>query len=396
MTVVEKKLPTSRFPGFDEKVRFNPLISLSVDGIKNGISNNPGRNQYDIKHINVVNLYSEDIIHTEDLEYIDVTSNKFSNYKVEYGDVFFTRSSLVLEGIAKCNINTDSESNLVFDDHIMRIRPDKNMIDPMYLKIFCSTYRARKYFMERAKTATMTTIGQNDISNLPVSIVSLEEQQKIGNFFRCLDLRIAAEKKMLGLLQEQKKGYMQKLFNQELRFKDQDNKDYPDWRDVTLEEICLYKSSSISLDSFKEYDGEKIYPLYDANSLVLNIDKYDQENDYISIIKDGAGAGRIRYCEGKSSVLGTMGYLLPINTVDIQFLYFRLQIINFSSYISGSTIPHIYFKDYKKENIVLPCEDEQKKISNLLSMLEKNVEKSKKKIEFLKQQKNGLMQQMFV
>lgn len=78
---------------------------------------------------------------------------------------------------------------------------------------------------------------------------------------------------------------LQKIFNQELRFKNDDGNDYPDWREVILEEICLYKSSNISLDSFKEYNGEEIYPLYDANSLVLNIDKYDQENEYVSIIK---------------------------------------------------------------------------------------------------------------
>ena len=189
---------------------------------------------------------------------------------------------------------------------------------------------------------------------------------------------------------------LQKIFNQELRFKNDDGNDYPDWREVILEEICLYKSSNISLNSFKEYNGEEIYPLYDANSLVLNIDKYDQENEYVSIIKDGAGVGRIRYCEGKSSVLGTMGYLLPTDTVDIKFLYFRLQIINFLSYVSGSTIPHIYFKDYKKENIGLPCEDEQKKIADVLSALDIKIEISVQKIEALKQQKKGFMQQMFV
>ena len=64
--------------------------------------------------------------------------------------------------------------------------------------------------------------------------------------------------------------------------------------------------------------------------------------------------------------------------------------------MSGSTIPHIYFKDYKKENIGLPCEDEQKKIADVLSALDIKIEISVQKIEALKQQKKGFMQQMFV
>ena len=256
----------------------------------------------------------------------------------------------------------------------------------------------QKFEIEKLKApgGTIKTITKEALSDFEVHLPSYHEQKKVGSFFKQLDDTIALHQRQLDNYKELKKAMLQKIFNQELRFKNDDGNDYPDWREVILEEICLYKSSNISLNSFKEYNGEEIYPLYDANSLVLNIDKYDQENEYVSIIKDGAGVGRIRYCEGKSSVLGTMGYLLPTDTVDIKFLYFRLQIINFLSYVSGSTIPHIYFKDYKKENIGLPCEDEQKKIADVLSALDIKIEISVQKIEALKQQKKGFMQQMFV
>ena len=252
------------------------------------------------------------------------------------------------------------------------------------------------FWTKYSSGSTFESINSADLKEAVIQIPNIEEQIKIGDFFTKLDDTIALHQRQLDNYKELKKAMLQKIFNQELRFKNDDGNDYPDWREVILEEICLYKSSNISLDSFKEYNGEEIYPLYDANSLVLNIDKYDQENEYVSIIKDGAGVGRIRYCEGKSSVLGTMGYLLPTDTVDIKFLYFRLQIINFLSYVSGSTIPHIYFKDYKKENIGLPCEDEQKKIADVLSALDIKIEISVQKIEALKQQKKGFMQQMFV
>lgn len=295
-------------------------------------------------------------------------------------------------------ITSENEVGMIASHRFPMYKPKEGLTALKFILYFFKTQRGNQLLIDASPggAGRNKTLGQKEFGIQKLYLPEYSEQEKIGNFFSKLDQRIEIEEKKLSLLQEQKKGYMKKLFNQELSFKDQEGNDYPNWRKVTLDEICLYKSSSISLSSFKEYNGEKIYPLYDANSMVLNIDKYDQENNYVSIIKDGAGAGRIRYCEGKSSVLGTMGYLLPKDTVYIHFLYFRLQIINFLSYVSGSTIPHIYFKDYKKENIGLPCEDEQKKISNFLSMLEKNVEKSKKKIELLKRQKEGLMQQMFI
>ena len=281
-------------------------------------------------------------------------------------------------------------SDAYMDTNMMALEPQEIDGDFLY------TFIDRTGLYKIADTSTIPQINNKHIEPYIIYCPSVEEQTKVGSIFKKLDDTIALHQRQLDNYKELKKAMLQKIFNQELRFKNDDGNDYPDWREVILEEICLYKSSNISLDSFKEYNGEEIYPLYDANSLVLNIDKYDQENEYVSIIKDGAGVGRIRYCEGKSSVLGTMGYLLPTDTVDIKFLYFRLQIINFLSYVSGSTIPHIYFKDYKKENIGLPCEDEQKKIADVLSALDIKIEISVQKIEALKQQKKGFMQQMFV
>ena len=312
------------------------------------------------------------------------------------GDIFVTMTDLTPSG------QTLGLPAIVPDDgitylHNQRLGKLVNFSgDREFLFYVFNTEDYHKHIVATASGTTVKHSSSSKILDYVVHIPIIEEQTKIGAFLNKLDNTIAIHQRQLDNYKELKKAMLQKIFNQELRFKNDDGNDYPDWREVILEEICLYKSSNISLDSFKEYNGEEIYPLYDANSLVLNIDKYDQENEYVSIIKDGAGVGRIRYCEGKSSVLGTMGYLLPTDTVDIKFLYFRLQIINFLSYVSGSTIPHIYFKDYKKENIGLPCEDEQKKIADVLSALDIKIEISVQKIEALKQQKKGFMQQMFV
>ena len=91
-----------------------------------------------------------------------------------------------------------------------------------------------------------------------------------------------------------------------------------------------------------------------------------------------------------------MGYLLP-KYIDIQFLYYRMKLLEFKKYIIGSTIPHLYYKDYSKEKLKIPSSsDEQKKIGTSLKKLDDYIEKQSSKVEFLKQRKQGLLQKMFI
>lgn len=391
MTSKQQQIPAVRFKGFTDAWEQRELKNISKIFI--GLVTTMTENYRDSGTLLIRNSdikenrfeFSENPIHLDE-QFAEANNSR----RLKYGDVVTVHTG----DIGTSAVIDENEVGAIGFATI-NTRPNPEVLDSKYLAAYFNTPVHKNYATKMATGDGRSNYNLKDFTKLVIPVTSLKEQEKIGALLKCLEGTIALHQRQLDNYKKLKKVMMQKIFDQELRFKDQDGNNYPDWREATLGEICLYKSSSISLDSFKEYKGEKIYPLYDANSLVLNIDKYDQENDYVSIIKDGAGAGRIRYCEGKSSVLGTMGYLLPINTVDIQFLYFRLQIINFSSYISGSTIPHIYFKDYKKENIGLPCEDEQKKISHFLSTLEKNVENSKKAIESLKQQKKGLMLLMF-
>jgi len=138
------------------------------------------------------------------------------------------------------------------------------------------------------------------------------------------------------------------------------------------------------------------YKIYGASGVLKTVDFYTEENEYVSIVKDGAGAGRAFLCEPKTSVLGTMEKIIANDGVSTKFLYEILNSIDFSQFITGSTIPHVYFKDYGKSKIELPCLDEQEKISNFLMKIDKSIEIAKSKIELTKQYKQGLLQQMFI
>lgn len=107
------------------------------------------------------------------------------------------------------------------------------------------------------------------------------------------------------------------------------------------------------------------YPLYGASGFLKCIDFYEMDSDYISIVKDGSGVGNISFHEKNTSVVNTSQYILPKENLNIHFIFYLLQTINLNKYKTGSTIPHIYFKDYSIEKVKIPKYDEQKKNRNI-------------------------------
>ena len=162
---------------------------------------------------------------------------------------------------------------------------------------------------------------------------------------------------------------------------------------VTLEEVCENRTSNISQKDLKGNEG--IYPIYGASGLIKKVDFYIQDKEYIGIVKDGAGVGRTMLLPSKSSVIGTMQYIIPNGILNIKYLYYALISKKLSKYSSGATIPHIYFRDYKKEKIVLISEIEQQKIVSILDKIVSLIEKNKKRIILLEELVKSRFIEMF-
>lgn len=122
-----------------------------------------------------------------------------------------------------------------------------------------------------------------------------------------------------------------------------------------INEICTKASSNLKQKDVEGQNGE--YPVYGAGGLISKVDFYHQEKEYIAIVKDGSGIGRVSFLPPKSSVIGTMQYILPVKGFDIKYVCYCLQSLDLSKYKQGAAIPHIYFKDYG-ERLVNVTEDE--------------------------------------
>ena len=238
------------------------------------------------------------------------------------------------------------------------------------------------------------SLSKKTIEKININLPSLPEQQKIASFLTDVDDKITKITKKKELLEQYKKGVMQKIFSQELRFRDEEGKKFPDWKLKKLGQVATKQSSNISANTIEDNVGD--YKIYGASGLLKKIDFYKENEPYISIVKDGAGVGRTLLCDAYSSVLGTLDIIKPKKGVNLYFLYCLLNNLNFLKFITGSTIPHIYFKDYSTVKIKIPSLEEQTKIAKFLSDIDLKIEALNTKIENSKTFKKGLLQKMFV
>jgi type I restriction enzyme S subunit len=312
----------------------------------------------------------------------------------EIGDILFTTEAPM------GNVAQVDNKNIALAQRVIKFRGNEKILN-LYLLHYMLSDKFQNKLFEKAIGTTVQGISGKELHKIKVDFPSLPEQQKIAFFLTAVDDKLQALKKKKSLLEQYKKGLMQRIFNDEskndelrIRFKNDDGSEFPEWEVKKLGEVCEKQSSNISANKIEDNFGE--YIIYGASGVLKKVDFYEQENDYVSIIKDGAGVGRIVYCKGKSSVLGTMEIIKPKIDLNTYFLYCLLANIDFTKYITGSTIPHIYFKDYKSEICSVPSIAEQTKIANFLSAIDEKIQLVSGQIEKMEVWKKGLLQKMFV
>ena len=151
--------------------------------------------------------------------------------------------------------------------------------------------------------------------------------------------------------------------------------------EAKLEDVCERGSSNIKQSDVVEMTGN--YPIYGASGYIGTVDFYHQDKPYVAVVKDGAGIGRTTLHPAKSSVIGTMQYLLPKDNVLPEYLYYVVSYMHLEKYFTGATIPHIYFKDYKNEKFNLDSLDKQKEIVDSLGKCERVIKSRKQEMQLL-------------
>lgn len=385
MTNEVKNVPELRFPGFIEEW-CNTDVGQVVN-VYDGTHQTPKYTNKGIKFLSVENIKT-------------LKSNKFiskeafeKDFKVrpEFGDVLMTRIGDV--GTPKV---VNSNEDLAYYVSLALLKPKS--IHPYFLEsLIKSPTIQNEIWRKTLHIAFPKKINKNEIAKIMISYPKSEEQQKIGDFFSKLDCQIELEEQKLEKLEQQKKGYMQKIFTQQLRFKDDNQKDYPKWNETTIKEIA---SISTGNKDTKDAIENGKYEFYVRSPKIHKINSYSFDGEAVLTVGDGVGVGKVfHYVNGKFDYHQRVYKISDFNNYDaiLFYYYFSTHFLREAQKYNAKTSVDSVRKDMIS-NMKIPdlIIEEQEKISHFLSNLDELINKYSRKIERLKLRRKGFLQKMFV
>ena len=400
--------PELRFPEFKDIWYIKQLEEIGT--FKNGINKDKNSFGHGFPFINLNDVFNQDNININNLGLIDSSEKEREEYNLTKGDTLFIRSSVKPSGVGLTKVIQNDLINTVYSGFLIRFRERKKFLEDNFKSYIFSSTSVRKQIISLSSTSANTNINQDSLKKVQIVIPPLIEQAKIGIFFNKLDRQIELEEEKLELLEQQKRGYMQKIFSQELRFQDENEGDYPNWKKITIKEVA-----NLTAGKSKKNENKGKYIIMDMgtvtkNGTMLTHKSTPYESDLLNkgdlvMPKDDIGGGHIIgktvfIPESHKYVLGDHVYRLEIKNCNSLFLHYYINsdIVNRSlkRKVTGSAQLGLNRKSVEEEVIKTPCLEEQGKIGNLFNKIDNLIELQIDKIELLKQRKQGLLQKMFV
>ena len=280
-------------------------------------------------------------------------------------------------------------------DSVVAIKTYSNKADPFWLKYFLDTRKSE--LDSKATHNAQKNINLQVLRPLKVAVPAIEEQQKVGLFLSKIDQKISSLIKKHELLMQYKKGVMQKIFNQEIRFKDRAGKDFPAWEYVPLEKVLDYEQPGRYLVSSTKYSDDFDTPVLTAGKTFL-LGYTDEINGIFTdlpviIFDDFTTAFKFVDFPFKAKS-SAMKMLKNINSDNyLRYIYEAMCRIDFQG---GDEHKRYWISQYSKITIPLPHHDEQIKILEFSAGIDRKIELIQSQITLTKQYKQGLLQQMFI
>ena len=260
---------------------------------------------------------------------------------------------------------------------------------------------------------TIPYISREKFEEYNIKIPSLPEQEKIASFLTLIDKKIEKQKKLVVLLKKYKRGLLSAIFNQKLRFKDDNDNDYSAWEEKRLGDICKIVGGGTPDTNNVKYWGDdinwftptEIIKKY-ANSSNRKISRLGLLKSSAKILPIGTVLLTTRATLGEMSILSieattNQGFqsLIPVkDEVSSEYIYYCQPIIKHFcyKYANGSTFLEISKQTLAKLKLMIPNKDEQNKISDFLSKFDDKIQQEECKLNNLQIYKQGLLQQMFI
>ncbi|WP_197975073.1 restriction endonuclease subunit S [Klebsiella sp. WP8-S18-ESBL-06] len=386
--------PSLRFAGFNE-----PWSETSLGKISSFItSGSRDWAQYYAdggdKFIRMTNLVRDGItLNLSDLKFVRLpeNSNEGKRTALQHHDILIS----ITAELGKLGWVPDDLGTAYINQHTALVRPNLSIVSSKFIANLLSTKKYNNILNQQNDSGAKSGLNLSTIKNFGFYATNKIEQTKIADFLSSVDEKIVLLSKQHDLLCRYKKGMMQKIFSQELRFKDECGEDFPVWHHKNLGDICRIRTGK--LDANAMVVGGK-YRFYTCAREFYQIDEYAFDTEALLISGNGANVGYIHYYSGKFNAYQRT-YVLDGFIHNIEYVkYFLDMYLNERIYgekKEGNT-PYIVMGTLADMQIKLPIIKEQTKIANFLSSLDDKITVKKAELDKLITWKHGLLQQMFV
>jgi type I restriction enzyme S subunit len=397
-----KNIPSLRFPEFNgewENSRLGEVMNFKV-------TNSFSRDNLNYENGKVKNIHYGDI-HTKFQTLFDITreSVPFINEEVSIGrisddfyckegDIIFADASEDINDVGKSIeiINLNNEK-LLSGLHTLLARPIENTFEIGFNGYLFKSNTVRTQIQKESQGSKVLSINVGRISGIEITFPILKEQQKIASFLLTVDDKLQTLKQKKTLLDQYKKGVIQKIFSREIRFKDDYGNDYPDWEDKKLGEVSRITTGSSNRED-SNLDGE--FTFFDRSQDIRSSNRFLFDAE--AIIVPGEGQEFIpKYFIGKFDLHQRTYAIMDFvpNNGKFLFYYISFNSNHLNSHAVGSTVKSLRLPMFEKMPIKLPSQEEQSKISNFLSAIDEKIEYCQLQIANTEVWKKGLLQQMF-
>ncbi len=413
----QKNIPVLRFPEFDEVWAKNNLGQIYKFKVTNSFSRaNLNYEQGLIKNIHYGDIHTQFAtlfdIDKETVPYInsDIDTEKISkdNY-CQIGDVIFADASEDYNDIGKCiEIVNLNNVKVLSGLHTLLARPEKSKMANGFAGYLMKTKNVKLQIQREAQGAKVLGISAGRLSQINLNFPSLPEQQKIASFFTAIDQKISQLKQKKTLLEQYKKGVMQKIFSQQLRFRPDNGQEFPKWekkKGDTLFETVSNKNHNSDLPILaitQEYGAiprDLIDYYITVSEQSIQSYKVVERGDFIISLRSFQGG--IEYSEYRGICSPAYIILRAIQKIDNRYFKYYFKTDKYITDLNrklegirdGKMISYKYFSEI---SIDVPSFSEQTKIANFLSAIDNKINHTHTQIEKAELWKKGLLQQMFV
>lgn len=298
-------------------------------------------------------------------------------------------------------------------DGWLLLRNMKKIYDLQFLCYILGSEYIIKQYKKLAAGSTVNNLNKDLVSSVIINIPQLKEQEKIAKFITTVDKKIENLKNTITSLENQKKGLLQQIFSQKLRFKDKNGNNYPNWEKKKLGDISDVRDGTHNSPKYINSG----YPLITSKNIQNGKISFDNINyiskeDYDNINK----RSKVSVGDIIMGMIGTIGNVALLSEENFAiknvalfkektllkniFLIQYLQSDTFYKSINnlneGGTQKFISLKNIRNIYINIPCLEEQTKIADFLSAFDRKLDNQKAQLEHWQQIKKGLLQQMFV